>query len=319
MTNFSRYCCFFVAVAGLLLASTGFAQTKSDKPPAEGISAEIIQGRLKQVEDSHDLDESVKAKIREYYQQAMRELDSAQTWQAGATRFEQMATSAAADLAATKTELDQMPAKPSLEMPENIALPQIDQLISKKQSELDEYRARLAELEAEPNRRASRRAEIPKLAGAAKDRLAQLDEQLQAQAPADEPAALTGPRRMLLLSQRKAVECEIQAFEKEIAAYEATGELLPLRRDLSARRVALAEQEIKSLAGNGESAPPARGGKTVAAGPARRSPGASGCQAPGPRKRRLGRNPQGTGGTHCRDHPAIRKDQSAIDRVEGPV
>ena len=106
MTNISRYCRFFVAIAGLLLASTGFAQTKSDKPPAEGISAEIIQGRLKQVEDSHDLDESVKVKIREYYQQAMRELDSAQTWQAGATRFEQMATSAAADLAATKTELD---------------------------------------------------------------------------------------------------------------------------------------------------------------------------------------------------------------------
>ncbi|MGA2796903.1 MAG: mechanosensitive ion channel domain-containing protein [Thermoguttaceae bacterium] len=247
MTNFSRYCRFFAAVAWLLLASTGLAQTKPDKPPAEGISAEIIQGRLKQVEDSHDLDESVKVKIREYYQQAMRELDSAQTWQAGATRFEQMATSAAADLAATKTELDQMPAKPSSQTPENIALPQIDQLISKKQSELDEYRARLAELEAEPKRRASRRAEIPKLAGAAKDRLAQLDEQLQAPAPADETAALTGPRRSLLLSQRKTVECEIQAFDKEIAAYEATGELLPLRRDLSARRVALAEQEIKGL------------------------------------------------------------------------
>ena len=80
---FTRYCRFFFAIAGLLLVLTGFAQTTSDKPPAEGISAEIIQGRLKQVEDSHDLDESVKVKIREYYQQAMRELDSAQTWQAG--------------------------------------------------------------------------------------------------------------------------------------------------------------------------------------------------------------------------------------------
>jgi potassium efflux system protein len=177
----------------------------------------------------------------------MRELDSAQTWQAGATRFEQMAASAAADLAATKTELGQMPPKPSSQTPENIALPQIDQLISKKQSELDEYRARLAELEAEPKRRAGRRAEIPKQAGAAKDRLAQLDEQLQAPVPADEAAALAGPRRALLLSQRKAVECEIQACDKEIAAYEATGELLPLRRDLSARRVVLADQEIEDL------------------------------------------------------------------------
>ena len=101
------------------------------------------------------------------------------------------------------------------------------------------------ELEAEPKRRASRRAEIPKLSSAARDGLAQLDEQLQTQAPADEPAALTAPRRILLQAQRRAAECEIQALEKEIDAYEATGELLPLRRDLSARRVALAEQEIK--------------------------------------------------------------------------
>ncbi len=242
-----RYSRYFLPVLGLILSSIAFAQTKLNKPPAEGISLEIVQARLKQVEDSRDLDESVKVKIREYYQQAMRELDSAQTWQASATRFEQMAASAAADLAATKTELDQMPAKPSLETPENIALPQIDQLISKKQSDLDEYRAQLAELEAEPKRRATRRAEIPKLASAAKDRLAQLDEQLQAPAPADEAAALTGPRRALLLSQRKAGECEIQALEKEIAAYEATGESLPLRRDLFARRVALAEQDIKGL------------------------------------------------------------------------
>ncbi len=246
MTNFFRFCRFFLPVAGLFLASAAFAQTKSDKLQAENISAEIIQARLKQVEDSHDLDESLKAKIRDSYQQALRELDSAQTWQDGARRFEQMAASAAADLAATKTELDQLPVKPSLQTPENIALSQIDQLISKKQSELDEQRSRLAELEAEPKRRASRRADIPKLSSAAKERLAQLDEQLQAPAPADEAVALTAPRRDLLLSQRKAIECQIQAFEKEIAAYEATAELLPLRRDLSARRVALAEQEIKA-------------------------------------------------------------------------
>jgi potassium efflux system protein len=227
------------------LASIAIAQTKSDKPPADGISTDIIQSRLKQIEDSHDLDEPVKAKIREYYQQAVRELDSAQTLQASATRFEQMAASTAGDLAATKTDLADLPAKPSLEIPDNITLPQIDQLISKKQSELDEYRARLVELEAEPNRRANRRVEIPKSAGAARDRLAQLDEQLQAQPSADEPAALTASRRTLLQAQRMAVENEIQAFEKEIAAYEATSESLPLRRDLSARRVALADREIK--------------------------------------------------------------------------
>jgi len=245
MTNLLRHCRFLVPAVGLFFASIVFAQTNSDQPPADVISVEVIQGRLKQIEDSHDLDESIKAKTQEYYQQAIRELDSAQTWLASAGRFEQTAASANDDLKQTKTELSNLPPKPSLDIPDNIALPQIDQMISKKQNDLDEYRSQLAELEAEPKRRASRRVEIPKLASAARDRLARLDEQLQAQPPADEPAALTTPRRTLLQAQRLAAEYEVQAFEKETAAYEATGELLPLRRDLSARRVDLAEQEIK--------------------------------------------------------------------------
>ena len=246
MLNISRCRRLFMPLAAVFLASVALAQPKSDKPPAESFSAEVIQARLKQVENARDLDDALKAKIHDYYQQASRELDSAQTWLSATAHFEQMAASAPADLAATKSKLEQLPSQPALEFPENITLPQIDQLVSKKQSELDEHRSRLAESEAEPNRRASRRADIPKLTSAAKDRIAQLDEQLQAAAPADEPAQLTGPRRTLLLCQRKAMESEIQAFDKEIAAYEATAELLPLHRDLSARSVALAEQEIKA-------------------------------------------------------------------------
>ena len=52
-------------------------------------------------------------------------------------------------------------------------------------------------------------------------------------------------RRMLLLAQRRAAEQEMLCCQKELAAYEARTELLPLCRDLDARQVALAEQEIK--------------------------------------------------------------------------
>ncbi len=195
MTKISWQCRFLVSAFGLLLAAAAYAQTKSDKPSANVVSIEIIQSRLKQLEDSRDLDETTKAKIREYYQQAIRELDSGQTWLASASRFEKMSAAAADDLPETKSDLAALPAEPSLQMPENIHLAQIDQLISKKQSELDDCRERLVELEAEPKRRASCRAEIPKLSSTARERLAQLDEQLQAPPPADEAAALTAPRR----------------------------------------------------------------------------------------------------------------------------
>ena len=50
---------------------------------------------------------------------------------------------------------------------------------------------------------------------------------------------------MILVAQRRTAEQEIACCEKELAAYEARTELLPLSRDLNVRRVALAEQEIK--------------------------------------------------------------------------
>ena len=63
-----------------------FGQTKSDnKSAVDGVSLEIIQGRLKQIDDLRDVDGSQRVKIREYYQQAIRELESAKTWATGAT------------------------------------------------------------------------------------------------------------------------------------------------------------------------------------------------------------------------------------------
>ena len=254
------------------------------------MSTEIIQARLKQVEDSHDLDESLKAKIRDYYQQALRELDSAQTWLAGAARFEQMAASAPADLAATKAELDKLPAKPSSETADDIALPQIDQLISKKQSELDEHRAAIGRIGGRTQAPRKPPRGYTQVVQCRQGTVCPIGRTTPGPRPGRRAGPLTGPRRALLLCQRKATECEIQAFDKEIAAYEATAELLPVRRDLSARSVSLAEQEIKALAGSGQSPPPDRGGKAGAGRPARRRPGASRRQTPGPRKRRPRRN-----------------------------
>ncbi len=52
---------------------------------------------------------------------------------------------------------------------------------------------------------------------------------------------------MVLLAQRRTAEQEILCGEREMAVYETLTELLPRRRDLGVRRVALAEQVIKQL------------------------------------------------------------------------
>lgn len=230
----------------LLLTTFATAQTQADKPAeSEGISAETIQTRIKQIDDAKDIDDSVKQKIRECYQQALPELEAIKNRAAKIANFEQMTTSAATDLQQTKAFLTAPPDKSTAELPDDMALAQVDQLITKKQSELDAARAKLTAAEAEPNNRAARRLDLPKKTNEAREQLSQLEEQLRAPPPEGESPALTTARRALMSCQRRNLANKIQAHEKELAAYDATAELLPLQRDLAARRVTSAEQELK--------------------------------------------------------------------------
>lgn len=236
-------------LAAVLLGASGTAfaasETLARKTPSDEVTAESVQTRLNQLDGSQGLEESLKTRLRDLYQQALHELESAKTWSGKAARFEQMATSVPRELATAKAALTALPAHPTVVIPPDMTLPQFDQGISKKEAELSQGRTALAELEAEPKRRASQRVEIPKAIAAAKDRAADSDKQLQAAAPADEPSQVTAARRLLLLAQKQAALAEIAACGKEITAYEAMAELTPIRRDLAARQVALAEQEIK--------------------------------------------------------------------------
>jgi potassium-dependent mechanosensitive channel len=230
----------------LLLTTFSTAQTPADKPAeSEGMSAETIQTRIKQIDDAKDIDDAVKQKIRECYQQALPELEAIKNRAVKIANFEQMASSAATDLRQTKTLLAAPPEKPAAELPDDMPLTQVDQLITKKQSDLDAARAKLTAAEAEPNNRAARRLDLPKKTSEAREQLNQLEEQLRAPPPEGESPALTTARRALMSCQRRNLANKVQSHEKELTAFDATAELLPLQRDLAARRVAAAEQELK--------------------------------------------------------------------------
>ena len=130
-------------------------------------------------------------------------------------------------------------------IPGDVSLPQIEQDISKREAELTRWQTALAADEAEWKGRAGRRAKIPEQLTAAQKRLADINAELQASATGSESSPEYSARRFLLLAQRRTAEQEILCCQKELAAYEARTELLPLCRDLDARQVALAEQEIK--------------------------------------------------------------------------
>jgi potassium efflux system protein len=219
------------------------AQTIAEKPPSGEVTAEVVQDRLKQVEESTNLDEATKGRLRELCQQALKDLETAKDWAAAAAQFEQKTVSAPEELTTVTAQLQALPRRPMALVPQ-ASLLQLEQTLSEKESELKAKKEMLAECEAEPQRRASRRVEIPKLAVEATQRLAELDRQLQAPSGGDEPFEAAEVRKVALLARRKAMELELASYQKELKAYEARAELLPLRRDLMAAEIAMAEKEL---------------------------------------------------------------------------
>ena len=237
---------FASALLAMLVA--GLNATFADEslpasPLPEEITAETVGNRLKEIDTSQTLDDATKGKLRELYQQANQDIEASKTWAAATKRSEQMAASAPGELVQTKSDLASLPRQSIVSIPE-ASLVQLEQSLSQKSDELTDLKALLADLEAEPKRRAARRVEIPKLVANARERLAEVESQLQVLAVAADVSEPSVAKRLSLSTRRRALEQELLSYQAELKGYDQRAELLPLRRDLAAGRVALAEQEL---------------------------------------------------------------------------
>jgi len=237
---------FSITAAAVAAAAPGVlaarAEGVGEELPAQAITVERVQEALRRLDEAEGPDEATRTAAREQYQQALAELESAKGWAAKAERFARMAAVVPEELYQTKADLAALSGPPAPAIPD-VALAQLEQALSKKEADLGEMKGLLAELEAEPKRRAARRLEIPKLTAAIRERLTEIDVQLRA-ADAADPSPVGEAGRAALLARHRALEQELACYENELRAYEMRSELLPLRRDLLAGRIALAAQEI---------------------------------------------------------------------------
>ncbi len=216
----------------------------AEAPPL--LTAELIQSRLRAVQEAKDLDEALRTKIVDTYKQALTDLEAAKNWELQMADFVKRIDGVPDRLTQVKSEVGAMPLTQSTpQVPPDASLAQLEQLLQQREADLKEAKKALAELEDEPKRRANRRVEIPKLLAAARDRLAEVDKEA-AVAPAEtENPQFVAARRDRLATRRQAVQAEMAAIEKELALYDACTELLPMRRDLQQRQTRLVEQDVK--------------------------------------------------------------------------
>lgn len=231
-------------LSGPILTPAHSQDAKPAEPPAE-LTVEAVQAMQAKITERTDLDESAKAAILDRLKEALESLGSAEEWTAKAVAFETDRREAPARLDRIRQELAEPPGPP-IQAPSDASLTQLEQLQALAEAELKSAREEAAALDAERKRRTDRRTEILGATVSAKQKLDQINLDLAAAPPADKLPELSVATQMSQKSRKRALQAQLDAFEKEIASYDARGDLLTARRDLAARRVSQAESALQT-------------------------------------------------------------------------
>lgn len=233
-------CC----LAAPLLASAQQAPDTEAAPAAP--TASEIAARIETINASTTLAEDIKSRALDQYGRAQEALTRAEEWQSKLTQYESAISEAPALLQEIEKELANPPAP--VEAPAaDVSLVDLELQVTQAQSDLERMRAEFAELQAEPARRSERRRAIPELLSAARSRLQEIQTQLSAPAPADEPAEVAAARSAELQVRQRARQLEVSAYEKELQSYDVRGQLLTQRIARLSRRVTRQEQTVSVL------------------------------------------------------------------------
>ena len=121
----------------------------------------------------------------------------------------------------------------------------LEQRLQKEQAQLAAAKDLLAGWNDQLNKQKDLLEHLPKDIAAAKARLRTVNEELQSQLAAGDPALVAESRRLLLRVEQLKLKAEIKVYEQLLNSYEMFGSLLRAERDLAAREGAGREALVK--------------------------------------------------------------------------
>jgi len=243
-----------VAIAALLaLFGSALAQTGT---PATGPTLVELQTRLKRAQSDVELEPMSKQKVIALYQAAIERIEIADEETAKSKMFLQRMETVADELRQTKVRLASQPDQTTLTVAEASAaagddLDKLDRMLEERRKQLDDpekgLRVKVAAVEKELGSRMSRLEEIAKELAEVDERLATIQEELDAPVPNAELRELTHARQTLLLTRRMRAIEERAALHAEQAWHESddAADLLRAQRELAAKEFALADAEAQ--------------------------------------------------------------------------
>ncbi len=237
----------------VLLSARLVAQTTEDEQPAvpneaaQELTTAALQARQTTVQNNASLDPTLKQRLLDLYGKTLERLKNIEDAKTRNDRFTVQAREVPQSLASLQTELAGPTLELPLDFPAEASLTQGQSQRTTIEAELQKAQLALKTWQDEPKRRSDRRVEIPKQLELLKSQLEEVGVQLDVKPAADDPLELVQATRLALEARKLELNSELAAQQAELRFYEAASELLPLRRDLAARKVAQWDSLLKRL------------------------------------------------------------------------
>lgn len=217
--------------------------------PAETqeVTAEAVQAMIERLEQNTGI--AGQEKALEFCRKALKQVKLAQDESAKIDAFKRTTEEAPAQLAEFRAKLQAQTQPTTTETapsPE-ISLAELEQMYRQASAKRFAIQRELKDLEDQPKRIADRRAESPKVMAQFRTQLDEINRELGLSAPAQEEAEVTAARRMLLEAGRQLLRRQSEAFRAETRSYNATADLLTVRRDYASRQAQQASDHAKTL------------------------------------------------------------------------
>lgn len=238
--------------AAIVMVSGSWSAVGQDPPPSpptDEMSVAALEASRNRVRDDAGIEEATKTRVVGLYDQAIEDVKRAESWVAKAGDFEKGRVEAPERMEKIRAELAQTPEEPKPDVPPDATLQVMEQRLAQVEAELKAGRETAARLDEDRKIRGQRRTELPTAIVEARQKVEAATSELTVAPTADEPAPVTAARRIAMEARRRALATELDCYEKELASYEARGDLLTARREQAAREVTRLEGLVSGWRG----------------------------------------------------------------------
>lgn len=217
-------------------------------PVVETVTAAAVQQRLDAVKELPDLTDELKVRITDPLKKALEVLQQAEAHRAATTAFQTEAQNAPQQLEQIKAKLAEPTIDPAsiTRQATTMTDEQVDQRFRAAEAALTDARTQLRTIEDRLRAMQERPAAIPGLLIENRKIQDQIDAELAAAPPADEPAEVTDAKRTLLRARKQMRLAEAAMLREERLGFDARQSMLSGQRDLALRAVAAEQAQVEA-------------------------------------------------------------------------